>query len=111
MANGIFHVDFRSSTGDYGDGLVVVKDGFANGGDANFLYQGSVPHATGPFETTFKVSKWRAGNTNVVGIDNYTLNARGRVDYEAGTIEMEGKVAEAPTLSIKLTGKKIAAAV
>lgn len=34
MTNGIFHVDFRSSTGDYGDygdGLVVVKDGTVNG--------------------------------------------------------------------------------
>lgn len=107
MANGIFHVNFKASTGDHGDGLVVVKDGSVNGGDANFLYQGKVPTASGPFEAKFKVSKWKAGNTNVVGIDNYTLNAKGQVDYEGGTLELSGSVKGAPQLSIKISGKKI----
>jgi len=30
MTSGIFHVEFRASTGDFGDGLVVVKDGAVN---------------------------------------------------------------------------------
>ena len=40
MASGIFHVDFRAGTGDYGDGLVVVKDGSVNGGDLTFCIKG-----------------------------------------------------------------------
>jgi hypothetical protein len=107
MSGGIFHVDFHASTGDYGDGLVVVKNGTANGGDANYLYQGEVPNASGSFQSKFKVSKWREGNTNVVGIDNYTLDATGKVDYEKGTIELAGTVVGAPHLSVKLIGKKI----
>jgi len=111
MANGIFHVDFRASTGDYGDGLVVVKDGAVNGGDAHYLYQGRVPTVSGPFESQFAVGKWRDGNTNVVGIDNYTLAAKGRIDYEAGILELEGAVVGAPNLKIQLKGKKIQDAV
>jgi hypothetical protein len=107
MASGIFHVDFRASTGDYGDGLVVVKDGAVNGGDPHYLYQGRVPTESGPFESKFTVGKWREGNTNVVGVDNYILLAKGHVNYEAGTIELQGAVVGAPQLTIQLKGKKI----
>lgn len=107
MTNGIFHVDFRASTGDYGDGLIVVKDGAVNGGDANYLYQGRVPTQSGSFESQFIVTKWREGNTNVVGVDNYSLDAKGKINYEAGVLELEGAVSGAPHLTITLSGKKI----
>lgn len=111
MSQGIFHVNFKSSTQDFGDGLVVIKDGKANGGDGNYLYQGSVPDASGEFSSQFSVSKWRSGNSNVVGIDNYTLNAKGFVDYEKGTIALKGAVVGAEHLTITLDGKKVANAV
>ncbi|WWL46007.1 GrlR family regulatory protein [Pseudomonas parakoreensis] len=107
MTHGIFHVDFRASTGDYGDGLVVVKDGAVNGGDPHYLYQGTVPNISGAFQSQFKVTKWRDGNTNVLGIDNYILDAKGFVDYEKGLLELQGSVVGAPNLTIQLKGKKI----
>ncbi len=107
MASGIFHVEFRASTGDFGDGLVVVKDGAVNGGDPHYLYQGEVPTQSGEFESRFTVRKYRDGNVNVVGIDNYILLARGRVDYEGGTIELRGAVEGHPQLTIQLGGRKI----
>lgn len=110
MSNGIFHVNFRASTGDYGDGLIVVKDGSVNGGDAHFLYQGNVPNESGPFEAQFKISKWKGGNTNVVGIDNYTLNAKGKIDYEGGSLELAGAVDGHPQLTIQISGRKITGA-
>lgn len=111
MPNGIFHVDFKASTGDHGEGLVVVKDGKANGGDPHYLYQGDVPTQSGDFNSQFKISMWRSGNSNVVGIDNYTLNASGTVNYEAGTLKLKGSVAGAPQLTMEIIGKKIADAV
>jgi ribosomal protein L21E len=48
MSSRIFHIDFRASTGDYGDGLVIVKDGAVNGGAPHYLYQG---RSTGLTET------------------------------------------------------------
>ena len=111
MASGIFHVDFRASAGDYGDGLVVVKDGAINGGDSHYLYQGQLPTESGPFESQFTVGKWREGNTNVVGFDNFTLLAKGNINYEAGILELQGSVVGAPQLTIQLKGKKIQDAV
>ncbi|MEI7052136.1 GrlR family regulatory protein [Pseudomonas koreensis] len=111
MTNGIFHIDFRANNGDYGDGLVVVKDGAVNGGDPHFLYQGRVPTKSGSFESQFTVGKWRDGNRNVVGVDNYTLDAKGHVDYENGILELQGSVVGAPHLTIQLKGRKIQDAV
>jgi hypothetical protein len=107
MSQGIFHVDFKASTGDYGDGLIVVKDGAVNGGDANYLYRGTIPKVSGPFESKFIINKWRNGNTNVVGIDNYELEASGSVDYEGGTFALKGSVVGQPQLTIDIMGKRI----
>ncbi|MFI8431010.1 GrlR family regulatory protein [Pseudomonas sp. NPDC078863] len=111
MSNGIFSVTFRSNRPDHGDGLVIIKDGTVNGGDPNYLYQGEVPTSSGAFTGQFKVSMWRAGNTNVAGIDNYILNAKGNIDYEDGTVSLSGTVEGAPNIQITLQGKRVAPAV
>lgn len=107
MASGIFSVNFKSSTGDNGEGLLVVKDGTVNGGDPHYIYQGKVPNESGSFDSEFTVKKWREGNTNITGIDNYTLLARGNIDYEAGTVELNGSVAGAEQIKVSLRGKKL----
>jgi len=111
MSNGIFSVNFRSNRPDNGGGLVVIKNGSANGGDPNYLYQGAVPTVSGAFTGQFRVSMWREGNTNVTGLDNYTLNAAGNIDYENGKISLSGTVEGAPHIEITLQGSKIAPAV
>ncbi|MGA9701150.1 GrlR family regulatory protein [Pseudomonas sp.] len=111
MPNGIFSVIFRSNRPDNGGGLVVIKDGSANGGDPNYLYQGQVPSISGPFTGQFTVSMWRAGNTNITGLDNYTLNASGEINYERGTISLSGTVEGATHIVVTLEGNKIAPAV
>lgn len=40
MNDGIYHVTFSSLRGSAGQGLVVIKDGSVNGGDAGYLYLG-----------------------------------------------------------------------
>ncbi|OSN59131.1 hypothetical protein BV349_05421 [Pseudomonas syringae pv. actinidiae] len=67
MSQGIFHVKFKANTQDFGEGLVVVKSGAANGGDENYLYQGAIPSVSGEFTSDFEVSQWQAGNTDVFG--------------------------------------------
>ncbi|MBD9675510.1 hypothetical protein IB274_02305 [Pseudomonas sp. PDM18] len=108
MSQGIFHVQFRSSIGDHGDGLVVITDGHVNGGDAHFLYQGIIPAATGEVSARLTVSKWRGGNTSVVKIDNYALDVKGHVDYENGTLNLNGTVVGHSNLTIGIEGRKVA---
>ncbi|CAI8726459.1 GrlR family regulatory protein [Pseudomonas chlororaphis] len=111
MSNGIFEVEFRSNRPDHGGGLVVIKDGSVNGGDPNYLYQGTVPTTSGAFSARFQVFMWRAGNTNVAGLDNYALDATGEINYEGGTLSLSGTVVGAPNVRINLTGRRVAAAV
>ena len=107
MAGGIFYVTFNSSINDHGDGLVVVKDGSANGGDAHYLYRGKVPEQSGKFESEFLISKWKDGNTSVVNMDDFALAAHGEVDYEKGIIQLSGSVVGQPGLTIEIKGSKI----
>lgn len=111
MSNGIFEVEFSSNRPDHGSGLIVVKDGSVNGGDPNYLYQGIVPAVSGPFSSKFRVSMWKPGNTNVTGLDNYELDATGEIDYEKGSISLTGSVVGAPSIQIKLSGRKITSTV
>jgi hypothetical protein len=111
MSNGIFEVNFRSNRPDSGEGLVVIKDGSVNGGDANYLYQGSVPTISGRFSEKFQVSMWQPGNTNITGLDNYILDATGEINYEKGSISLTGTVVGDASIRVDLTGRKIAPAV
>ncbi|MFJ7884616.1 GrlR family regulatory protein [Pseudomonas sp. NPDC096917] len=108
MSQGIFYVEFTASTGEYGDGIVVAKDGSANGGDAHYSYRGKVPAHSGEFQSQFTISKWRSGNTNVIGIDNYVVEANGAVNYEEGKLQLEGVVVGHPQLKMTIIGQKIA---
>ncbi|MFJ4608310.1 GrlR family regulatory protein [Pseudomonas atacamensis] len=111
MSNGIFEVRFKSNRPDSGGGLVVIKDGSVNGGDANYLYQGNVPTESGKFSGQFKVSMWKPGNTNVTGHDNYTLDATGEINYESGTISLTGTVVGDSRMRVELAGNRIISAV
>jgi hypothetical protein len=111
MSNGIFAVEFKTNLPDNGAGVVVIKDGSVNGGDDNFLYQGHVPTTSGKFSGSFQVSKWKDGNTSVTGIDNYTLDAAGEIDYEKGTISLTGTVVGHSSIRLELTGRKLIPAV
>ena len=68
MSQGVFHVALRANTQDFGEGLVVVKDGCVNGGDDNFLCQcNSFPTESWAFRAEIRVSQWRKSNTHVFG--------------------------------------------
>ncbi|MDD0976457.1 GrlR family regulatory protein [Pseudomonas fontis] len=104
-------MEFRASTGDFGEGLVVVKDGSVSGDDTHYLYQMEIPRESGDFESRFTVRKYREGNVSVVRIYNDTLLAKGCVNYQDGTLKLRGAVENSPQLTIKLRGHKIQPAV
>ncbi|WP_044873067.1 GrlR family regulatory protein [Pseudomonas sp. LFM046] len=111
MSQGIFHVRFQSNLADFGEGLVVVKDGSVNGGDGHFLYRGTLSAESGPVSGQLSVDKWRTGNHSVVNLDHFKLNVQGAIDYVQGTLSLQGQVENAPHLSISISGQKVADAV
>ncbi|AQL37441.1 MULTISPECIES: GrlR family regulatory protein [Pseudomonas syringae group] len=109
MSQGIFHVKFKANTQDFGEGLVVVKSGAANGGDENYLYQGAIPSVSGEFTSDFEVSQWQAGNTDVFGgSGGFVLKARGVINYENGTFSLQGSPEGKPEFTLEAIGRKVA---
>lgn len=107
MSNGIFEVSFKSSTQDFGTGLIVIKDGSINGGDAHFLYRGTLEQSEGTAKAVINVDKWKAGNTSIVSLDNYQIEFTGTVDFGAGSLNLSGRVSSQPALAITVSGRKI----
>ena len=105
MSDGIFEVSFRSSIQDFGGGLIVIKDGSVNGGDAHFLYRGTFTESGGIAKATIKVDKWKAGNISVVKIDNFQIEFTGSIAN--GLLNLSGHVSGQPTLTITVQGRKV----
>ncbi|WP_312299223.1 GrlR family regulatory protein [Stutzerimonas nitrititolerans] len=108
MNSGIFEVSFRSSIQDFGEGLVVIKDGTVNGGDAHYLYTGQFAESSGTTNAKIKVQMWKAGSTSIVNIDNYELDLTGTIDFEHGALRLRGQVVGQPSLVVSVEGRKIA---
>ncbi|HDY5025884.1 TPA: hypothetical protein RQ640_001269 [Pseudomonas aeruginosa] len=107
MSQGIFHVQFKSNLQDSGQGLVVIKNGSINGGDDHYLYRGTAPQQTGAFTGKLHVNKWKDGNRTVVNIDNFQLDVNGKIDFEAGQLDLVGTVTGQPQLQIQIIGRKV----
>jgi hypothetical protein len=107
MSNGIFEVNFKSSMQDFGSGLIVIKDGSVNGGDAHFLYRGTIDESGKNALVMINVDKWRAGNTSIVNIDNFQIIFTGSIDFTAGSLNLSGHVSGQPATVITVSGRKI----
>lgn len=105
MVCGIYEVHFRSSIQDFGDGLVVVKEGAVNGGDANFLYTGTFEGQGNNVTAVVSVDKWKSGNTSIVDIDHFKINFNGTITHEA--IQLHGTVQGQANLQITVTGRRV----
>lgn len=105
MVSGIYEVRFRSSTQDFGGGLVVVKDGSVNGGDANFLYTGTFDAQQDNAKAVISVDKWKPGNTSIVAIDHFKADFDGIITNDA--IKLSGSVQGHSNLQITVTGRRV----
>lgn len=77
MKDGIYKLDFQAP-GDFGNGLVTVRQGAVNGGDLYFLYQGQMAIRGNAFSGKLVVKQWRPGNTSVFGTNGaFGLDIKG----------------------------------
>jgi T3SS negative regulator,GrlR len=110
MKDGIYHVKFASTMGAAGEGLVVVKDGSVNGGDAGYLYQGALaPDAAGQLQGQLQVHRWNPGHVSVFGpLGNFALSLTGQAANDSFTVS--GGIPDRPGLNITIKGRLLAEA-
>ena len=110
MEDGIYHVKFASAMGAAGEGLVVIKDGAVNGGDAGYLYQGALNATpTGQLHGELLITRWNAGHVSVFGpLGNFSLGLDGHAANDSFTVA--GGVPGQPNMKITITGRRLAKA-
>ena len=105
MQNGIYHVRFSSSTGDFGEGIVVVKDDSVNGGDAGFLYKGKLSSNSGELSGQFNIKRWNPDHVSVFGpVDDFNLNLTGQVGQD-NSFFISGGIDSQPQFTININGR------
>ncbi|MDQ8200679.1 hypothetical protein QEH56_21105 [Pelagicoccus enzymogenes] len=106
MKNGIYHVNFRSGSQTFGEGLVVIKDNTVNGGDVGYLYSGIIEHSSNGVSSELLVRKWNPQVTSVFGpINEFTLNLEGSFDANASTFSVNGTAQEIAGATITISGR------
>lgn len=108
MKDGIYAVTF-STPNDRGEGLLTIRNGAVNGGDAHYLYQGVLTGGGSAWSGGLNVTQWKAGNHTVFGTTgNYLLDAR--FSYNAGNDSFSGtaSVRNDPTKVLSFSAQWIA---
>jgi hypothetical protein len=82
--NGLWTAEFGSSTGIFGGGVAVFRDGTILGGDASYFYTGQYTLTGNAFRATLKVSPFIEGAESLFKTVGQDL-----------TLELEGSVTEA----------------
>jgi len=105
MDSGIYYVIFKSHTGSFGDGLVVVDDGKVHGGDQRYLYRGFYKADGQAIEADIQVSYYRGEPKSVFGhLPKFSLNLSGSATNDAFTVS--GRVFGQSHLVITIEGQK-----
>lgn len=106
MQNGIYHVQFHSTQGASGEGLVVVKDGSINGGDASYLYLGQLQTEGEQLSGQLDIKQWNSQAPSIFGpLGNFSLSLTGVVSGD--NLRISGGVVGQADLAIRITGRRL----
>lgn len=110
MQDGIYHVRFSSSTGDSGEGLVVIKQGTVNGGDGGYIYVGPLASAGGGLSGRLSIKRWNPSATSVFGpLGNFDLQLAGQSTSSTSFV-VSGSIPSQPSLKISIAGQFVSLA-
>lgn len=111
MRDGIYHVRFSSSVGRTGEGLVVMKQGSANGGDTGYLYTGQFNVNGDALSGRLHIKRWNPGQVSVFGpLEKFDLSLSGKMDTGGKNFSVSGTVSGQPGLTISISGSHISEA-
>ena len=107
MISGIYLVSFAANNNRFGEGIVVVKDGSVNGGDASYLYRGHLDYYGEDVKASIEVRHYRGPVNAVLGpLKLFNLTLSGKISGD--NFQVSGGIANMPGASITITGSRIA---
>jgi hypothetical protein len=107
MTSGLYSVFFFANNSNAGGGLVVIKDGTVNGGDATYIYQGRFDYYGDDIKAVIDVKHYQGPVNSVMGsLKDYTLSLVGKRSPTG--FELIGGIVNIPNVSLKVIGRKVA---
>lgn len=107
MTEGMYFVQFASSIGVVGEGLIVLANGLIHGGDAQYLYRGTYAQYGDSIVANLVVSHYRGIPNSVFGpLRTFRLTLRGT--YGNNVLSLVGNVVENSSFVISISGSKVA---
>lgn len=107
MLSGIYLVSFLANNNSFGEGIVVVKDGSVNGGDATYLYRGHFDYYEEDIKASIEVRHYRGPLNAVLGsLKQFNLTLAGKIS--GNNFHVTGSMPNMPGASITIAGSRIA---
>lgn len=102
MIEGLYKVQFQTPLG-MGYGVIHLQNGAANGGHSAIAYTGNYSVDEDQFSSTIQINRHSDSLPTVLGVDNPSLNIRGKID--GNTVIGDGTAPQAPgvNLSVQLS--------
>ncbi len=99
MIEGLWSIQFGSSIGGGGAGVVVLVNGKVLGGDSSYLYIGDYQIAGNEVRTQVKVTHTAGPQNSIFGpLSEFSIDARGRIGESA--MQLHGRLVESPNQQI-----------
>ena len=112
MKEGLYHVKFSSGPQNFGQGIVVIRGGTANGGDDGYVYTGPLIGSDDDMSATLHVKRWNPTHESVFGpVAAFDLTLKGKANGSTGAFSMSGSVVGQPTMRIGINGTYLAPAI
>jgi len=108
MENGIYRVQFTSSTGEAGHGLVVVQNKSFNGGDLGYIYRGRAKIIDHTITCKVQVSQYDASQPSLFSPrERFFLELSGTLNHGENGFNLSGTIVGQPQLQMLVVGKKV----
>lgn len=92
MKDGLYAVNFKSSSQDFGSGVISLQKGNVNGGDHGYFYQGHIAVNDSKLSGTIHIKQWNRNVPSVFGpIPHFDLPLEGK--FEGNNFELQGSIA------------------
>ncbi|WP_440811635.1 GrlR family regulatory protein [Pseudomonas syringae] len=107
MKDGLYAVNFKSSSQDFGSGVVSIQRGNLNGGDHGYFYQGKIEINDSKLSGTFQIKQWDLSVPSVFGpVSQFDLPLEGQI--EGDNFKLQGSFSGQ---TIRITGRYLVALV
>jgi hypothetical protein len=99
---GLWTVEFGSTLGQFGSGVVVLQDGRVMGGDSGYFYTGTYTETGHAFRATIAVTPFVDGVQSVFSTlgKNLQLTLVGTLSTDGASATAQGELSAAPQMRI-----------